>query len=141
MKTNALWLNALLLLVLFLPGGGQLTLAARPEAIYTTMQHPALPEDHAFALTDPTVLAQGSGWTWQNPLPQGNTLNAAWGIGSNDAFAVGDDALFGIAGGFQRVSVAHPDLGAAGVLGQQLAKQLVATHKALSLKSFSLCPN
>ena len=90
MKTNALWLNALLLLVLFLPAGGQLTLAARPEAIYTTMQHPTLPKDHAFALTDPTVLAQGSGWTWQNPLPQGNNLNAVWGNGPNEVFAVGD---------------------------------------------------
>jgi len=75
MKTKVLWLNALLLLVLFLPGGGQTTLAASPEALYTTMQ-PALLEDHTFALTDPTILAQGSGWTWQNP----NTLRVVWGI-------------------------------------------------------------
>jgi hypothetical protein len=31
-----------------------------------------------------------AGWEWQNPLPQGNDLNAVWGSGSNDVFAVGD---------------------------------------------------
>lgn len=28
-------------------------------------------------------------WAWMNPLPQGNDLNAVWGSGPSDAFAVG----------------------------------------------------
>jgi hypothetical protein len=28
-------------------------------------------------------------WGWQNPLPQGNGLNAVWGTSSSDVFAVG----------------------------------------------------
>ncbi|HZY09710.1 MAG TPA: YCF48-related protein, partial [Bacteroidota bacterium] len=30
-----------------------------------------------------------SGWTWQNPLPQGNTLNAVQFVSATTAFAVG----------------------------------------------------
>ncbi len=28
-------------------------------------------------------------WEWQNPLPQGNSLNATWSCSTNDVFAVG----------------------------------------------------
>ena len=31
------------------------------------------------------------GWCWQNPLPQGNHLNAVWGAGPADAWIVGDN--------------------------------------------------
>src|SRR5678816_2989028 len=30
------------------------------------------------------------GWCWSNRSPQGNALNAVWGSGTNDAWAVGD---------------------------------------------------
>jgi len=30
-------------------------------------------------------------WEWQNPLPQGNELEAVWGIATDNAFAVGDN--------------------------------------------------
>ena len=29
-------------------------------------------------------------WHWDNPLPRGNALNAVWGAGPADVFAVGD---------------------------------------------------
>ncbi len=29
-------------------------------------------------------------WRWQNPFPQGNTLNGVWGSGANDVWAVGN---------------------------------------------------
>ena len=29
-------------------------------------------------------------WAWQNPLPQGNDLNAVWGSSATDVFAVGN---------------------------------------------------
>src|SRR5919198_4792663 len=32
------------------------------------------------------------GWSWSNPLPQGNTLNSVWGSARDDVWAVG---LFG----------------------------------------------
>ena len=28
-------------------------------------------------------------WTWQNPLPQGNDLEAVWGRAANDVYAIG----------------------------------------------------
>jgi hypothetical protein len=28
-------------------------------------------------------------WEWQNPLPQGHTLNDVWGSSGTDVFAVG----------------------------------------------------
>jgi hypothetical protein len=31
------------------------------------------------------------GWCWSNPLPQGNTLNAAWKGGASDLWAVGEN--------------------------------------------------
>src|SRR5207245_1197781 len=31
----------------------------------------------------------GAGWTWQNPLPQGNALNGVWASSANDVWAVG----------------------------------------------------
>lgn len=31
-----------------------------------------------------------TGWHWENPLPQGNTLNGVWGSRTNDVWAVGD---------------------------------------------------
>jgi hypothetical protein len=33
--------------------------------------------------------AQGEGWEWQNPLPQGNDLFGVWGSSGSDVFAVG----------------------------------------------------
>ncbi len=30
------------------------------------------------------------GWCWENPLPQGNTLNAVWASGASDVWAVGE---------------------------------------------------
>ena len=45
----------------------------------------------AMALVAPApALAQEGGWQWQNPWPQGNTLNAVWGVGKNDVYAVGE---------------------------------------------------
>src|ERR687887_2323503 len=29
------------------------------------------------------------GWSWSNPLPQGNTLNSVWGSARDDVWAVG----------------------------------------------------
>ena len=37
----------------------------------------------------PTFVHAQSGWTWQNPLPQGNTLYAVHMIDSNTAIAFG----------------------------------------------------
>ena len=37
-----------------------------------------------------SLTAAGGDWKWQNPLIQGNTLNAIWGSSGNDVFAVGD---------------------------------------------------
>src|SRR4029079_8267397 len=31
-------------------------------------------------------------WCWQNPLPQGNTLNAVWAASAKEVWAVGDYA-------------------------------------------------
>ena len=42
------------------------------------------PDRHALASEE------DCGWTWQNPLPQGNDLNAIWGSSADDIFAVGD---------------------------------------------------
>ncbi len=42
---------------------------------------------------NPTAFAtpiQNNGWTWLNPLPQGNNLRALWGSGPNNIYAVGD---------------------------------------------------
>ncbi|MDX1547235.1 MAG: YCF48-related protein [Rhodothermales bacterium] len=36
------------------------------------------------------ALAQGTGWTWQNPLPQGNTLHAVHFADAASGWAVGD---------------------------------------------------
>ena len=33
--------------------------------------------------------AASNGWTWQNPLPQGDTLFGVWGSSGSDVFAVG----------------------------------------------------
>ena len=36
-------------------------------------------------------ISTGDGtWVWQNPLPQGNTLNAVWGADANHVWAVGN---------------------------------------------------
>jgi photosystem II stability/assembly factor-like uncharacterized protein len=43
----------------------------------------------AFLLLKLSVLAQ-QGWFWQNPLPQGNTLNDVWTIDDSTAIAVGN---------------------------------------------------
>src|SRR5579859_7156086 len=42
---------------------------------------------------DGGVLGCVGGWCWVNPLPQGNSLVAAWGAASNDVWAVGDATL------------------------------------------------
>ena len=44
----------------------------------------------AILLWPPAAEAQ-DGWTWQNPLPQGKSLNGIWGSGANRVFAVGDE--------------------------------------------------
>jgi uncharacterized repeat protein (TIGR01451 family) len=41
------------------------------------------------ALGPATAQAQGAGWQWQNPLPQGNGLSGIWGSSGSDVFAVG----------------------------------------------------
>src|SRR5712692_2012897 len=38
----------------------------------------------------PTAALAQSGWFWQNPLPQGNTLNAVAAIDTDTVVAVGD---------------------------------------------------
>ncbi len=35
------------------------------------------------------IIGGAADWTWQNPLPQGNSFNDVWGTGS-DVFVVGD---------------------------------------------------
>ena len=37
--------------------------------------------------------AQGGGWEWQNPLPQGNHLQDVWGSSDSDVFAVGHPGI------------------------------------------------
>ena len=39
------------------------------------------------------ALAQTVDWTWENPLPQGNALNAVWGSSATDQFAVGEGGM------------------------------------------------
>ena len=46
-------------------------------------------------------------WRWENPLPQGNTLNGIWGSGARDAWAVGNGGT--ILPGRQRVKPRFPD--------------------------------
>jgi hypothetical protein len=41
------------------------------------------------ALGSTVAHAEGEGWQWQNPLPQGNTLNGVWGSSGGNVFAVG----------------------------------------------------
>jgi hypothetical protein len=36
-----------------------------------------------------STAAQAADWTWQNPLPQGNTLYGVWGSSGSNVFAVG----------------------------------------------------
>ena len=43
----------------------------------------------AFLLMQFTSLAQ-PGWFWQNPKPQGNTLNDVWAFDENNFIAVGN---------------------------------------------------
>ncbi len=38
----------------------------------------------------PVASADGSGWTWLNPLPQGNALHGVWGSGPDNVYAVGE---------------------------------------------------
>ncbi|MCK4389834.1 MAG: chitobiase/beta-hexosaminidase C-terminal domain-containing protein [Desulfobacterales bacterium] len=38
----------------------------------------------------PYNASEDAAWEWQNPLPQGNTLNGIWGSSGNKVFAVGD---------------------------------------------------
>ncbi len=56
--------------------------------------------DMGMALTDmaappdmtppgPPPICSSGGWCWQNPLPQGNNLNAVWSADSNNSWAVG----------------------------------------------------
>ena len=45
----------------------------------------------AAILLGPSAAEAQDGWTWQNPLPQGNSLNGIWGSGANNVFAVGDE--------------------------------------------------
>ncbi len=37
-----------------------------------------------------SAAARAADWTWQNPLPQGNTLLDVWGSSGSNVFAVGD---------------------------------------------------
>ncbi len=43
----------------------------------------------AMAYTVPAI-GDTADWTWQNPLPQGNSLRDVWGSSGSDVFAVGD---------------------------------------------------
>ena len=35
------------------------------------------------------LVCSADNWCWRNPLPQGNNLNATWGSGASDVWAVG----------------------------------------------------
>jgi hypothetical protein len=61
-------------------------------ALLIALVRPGIGEHGPAALPEPARSAstEEPEWTWQNPLPQGNTLNAVWGSGSDDVFAVGD---------------------------------------------------
>jgi hypothetical protein len=37
-----------------------------------------------------SISAQNTGWFWQNPLPQGNTLNSVQLVSADIGWAVGD---------------------------------------------------
>ena len=89
MKTRTLWLNVILLLALLLPGVSYSPAAARPEVGESLALPAMLSEDEPTTNNTPTALSSIPEWTWQNPLPQGNTLQAVWGSGPNDVFAVG----------------------------------------------------
>lgn len=89
MKTRTRWLNVILLLALLLPGVSYSPAAAWPEVGESLGLPAMLSEDEPTTNNTPTALSSISEWTWQNPLPQGNTLKAVWGSGSNDVFAVG----------------------------------------------------
>ncbi len=41
----------------------------------------------------PSSYAQNDGWTWLNPLPQGNALRALWGTAPNHIYAVGEQGV------------------------------------------------
>jgi hypothetical protein len=43
----------------------------------------------SLALFVQPAYAQEPDWTWQNPLPQGNSLLGVWGSSGSDVFAVG----------------------------------------------------
>ncbi len=36
-------------------------------------------------------ICSADGWCWENPTPQGNGLNAVWGTGASNVYAVGDN--------------------------------------------------
>ncbi len=40
------------------------------------------------------VMADSGGWTWINPLPQGNALRAVWGTAPDNVYAAGDLGTF-----------------------------------------------
>lgn len=90
MKTRTRWLNVILLLALLLPGVSYSPAAALPEVGESLALPAMLSEDEPTTNNTPTALSSTPEWTWHNPLPQGNTLNAVWGSGPNDVFAVGN---------------------------------------------------
>jgi len=89
MKARTRWLNVILVLALLLPGVSYSTAAARPEMADAPAPQTILSADEPTFPNMPAALSSTPEWTWQNPLPQGNTLNAVWGSGPNDVFAVG----------------------------------------------------
>lgn len=89
MKTRTLWLNVILLLALLLPGAGHPMAAAMPETEATDVSQVMWSSEIAEGLSIFTSQAEEPEWSWQNPLPQGNSLYDVWGSGSNDIFAVG----------------------------------------------------
>jgi hypothetical protein len=86
MRTRMLWLTSLLLLLLF---AVQPASAASPEARRLPQPRASSPLGQLELLATSAVAGQDPGWTWQNPLPQGDILRAVWGSGPNEIFAVG----------------------------------------------------
>jgi len=48
-----------------------------------------VPTDASIAGPDASNPSGPASWHWENPLPQGNELNAVWGSGASDAWTVG----------------------------------------------------
>jgi hypothetical protein len=64
--------------------------------------------------------AQGGGWEWQNPLPQGNHLQDVWGSNGSDVYAVGELG-----------TILHYDGVDWGAMGSGAARAIGACHRML----------